>query len=137
MRFPFGGENAGGKRLVPSTRTETRVIVGYGMNWVLLAAREGHTAKLELLEPPLCHSDAVGRCGQDRSKLGHCEIKLGTSVFCEPPESASREQTYSRPWSSALLIHQDLPAPAGPAVALSTNFARILSVPDIVPPDFD
>jgi len=27
-----------------------------------------------------------------RPKLGHCEIKLGTSVFCEPTEPASREQ---------------------------------------------
>jgi hypothetical protein len=33
--------------------------------------------------------------------------------------------TYSRPCSSALLIHQDLPAPAEPVVALCTNFARI------------
>jgi hypothetical protein len=39
--------------------------------------------------------------------------------------------TYSRPCSSALLIHQDLPALDGPAVALCTNFARILSVPDL------
>jgi hypothetical protein len=30
-----------------------------------------------------------------------------------------------------LLIHQDLPALAGPAVALCTNFARILSVPEL------
>src|SRR6516162_2143638 len=37
--------------------------------------------------------------------------------------------TYSGPCSSALLILQDLPALAGPAVALCTNFARILSVP--------
>ena len=43
-----------------------------------------------------------------RSKLGHCEIKLGTSVSCEPPEPASREQHLRDPWSSALLIHQGL-----------------------------
>src|SRR6516165_7021845 len=39
--------------------------------------------------------------------------------------------TYSGPCSSALLILQDLPALAGPAVALCTNFARILSVPHV------
>jgi hypothetical protein len=58
-----------------------------------------------------------------RPKLGHCEIKLSTSVFCKPTETRIPRTTYSRPWSSALLIHQDLPALAGPAVALCTNFA--------------
>jgi hypothetical protein len=64
-----------------------------------------------------------------RPKLGHCEIKLGSSVSCEPTEHRIPRTTYSGPCSSALLILQDLPALAGPAVALCTNFARILSVP--------
>src|SRR6516164_8799220 len=60
--------------------------------------------------PALCK----GGMDRIRPKLGHCEIKLGSSVSCEPTEPASREQHIRAP-ARAL---QDLPALAGPAVVL-------------------
>jgi hypothetical protein len=69
-------------------------------------------------------SEFARTTGMDRTrpKSGHCEILRADRTHIP-------RTTYSRPCSSALLIHQDLPALAGPAVALCTNSARILSVP--------
>jgi hypothetical protein len=68
--------------------------------------------------------------GQDTAKIRTLRNKVRYLSILRADRTRIRRTTYSRPCSSALLIHQDLSALAGPAVALCTNFARIQSVPE-------
>ena len=81
-----------------------------------------------------CCSNAKGPVyGQDTVKIRTLRNKVRYLSILRADRTRIPRTTYSRACSSALLIHQDLPALAGPAVALCTNFARILSVSDPTP----
>jgi hypothetical protein len=61
--------------------------------------------------------------GQDTVKIRTLRNKVRCLSILGADRTRIPRTTYSRPCSSALLIHQDLPAPAGLVVALCTNFA--------------